>query len=232
MKFFRVKFTIIELLMVITIIAILASLLLPALKNAKVTAQRMECAGNMKSAYSAIKYYADDYNEYIVAYLMLYDYNPYNRIWMQHLSYLGLGYPQGKISIVKEMYPYMCRAVNRDFFLTGSSGGYFSWAFNLYCARVYHDNITDWSDMKNFRNIKTPSRTLFVADTSDTANSNSFLYALSLYSDPNSSTARARLATRHGGKTANILFFDGHVNTGFKPADAPLNSNDAFWQGK
>lgn len=222
-------FTLVELLVVIAIIGILASMLLPGLKKAKMMAQRTECAGNMKTASSAISFYASDYNEYIVAYNLLYSYDSTNKMWMQHLSYLGLGYPQGKVSpMVRNMYPYMCRAVSYDMFLSGSSGwGFYSWAFNVYCAQTF-----SWTNLKNIRAITAPSRTLLLADTSDTTNLNSFQYAYNLYSDPNASSTRARLAARHGGSTVNVLFFDGHVNTGFKAIDAPLGQTNVFWQGR
>ena len=73
------RFTLIELLMIVAIIAILAGLLLPSLKNAKEAGRQTACKSNLRQMSLAFITYANDYNNYIPPY------------WIQYTYYGGTG---------------------------------------------------------------------------------------------------------------------------------------------
>jgi prepilin-type N-terminal cleavage/methylation domain-containing protein len=57
-------FSLVELLVVISILAILMSLLSPALKNAIYKAEMLQCQNNLKGIGLSLTFYADDYDDY------------------------------------------------------------------------------------------------------------------------------------------------------------------------
>lgn len=63
------KFTLIELLVVIAVIALLVSLLLPALSSAKARGKEIACSSNLRQNSMAMHMYAADYSDTMVIFL-------------------------------------------------------------------------------------------------------------------------------------------------------------------
>jgi prepilin-type N-terminal cleavage/methylation domain-containing protein/prepilin-type processing-associated H-X9-DG protein len=82
-------FTLIELLVVIAIIAILSSMLLPALAKARLKAQSIACINNLKTSIMMISIYIDEQDDYLPG-----NYGgpnqQVNQTWGQHLDKLNL----------------------------------------------------------------------------------------------------------------------------------------------
>ena len=118
------KFTLIELLVVIEIIAILASMLLPALARARESAHRTKCSGQLRSFGQAFAMYAGDNQDFLTSNGRQKNSDPY---WMgQIATYIGVGTRNDGYPVSFRQYQCPVTAREKSDYQTYSMNGWFT----------------------------------------------------------------------------------------------------------
>jgi prepilin-type N-terminal cleavage/methylation domain-containing protein/prepilin-type processing-associated H-X9-DG protein len=163
------EFTLIELLIVIAIIAILTSILLPALKQAKEKAKAISCANKLKQIAPAVFMYTNDYNDCLPhAGDAQIPTQKANATWKALLApYLAI---TSITAYNLEHGPFLCPSQERKTCgdpLAGSNGFYGGYGWNykyLGWRDVDESGCLGWVRLSQ---IKNPSKLIMAGDTSD-----------------------------------------------------------------
>jgi prepilin-type N-terminal cleavage/methylation domain-containing protein/prepilin-type processing-associated H-X9-DG protein len=205
----ELRFTLVELLIVIAIIALLASILLPAISRVKAKGKEIQCVSNLKQCALIFSGYIDDNRGHIFPYMT-------ERMWIR--KDYGELFKADHVNAENEKV-FVCPSDNSPYGL-GTGMLVSSYGVSLSIARGGKTFIPQY---------KKASEAFIFIDTQLSGLGDEWPVRV----DP-SDAERAHIyaaAPRHNN-SVNILYLDMHVKNMRDPlANIPTSSSNVFWSG-
>lgn len=200
-KHYEHLFSLIELLVVVSIISILTAILLPALNKAKLSAYRISCLNNTKTIMSGMAMYADNYKYFPPRY-------DSSRIGSTHWFLVIAQTLSGKdasdigTDIYKYAPYYRCPSYR---YKKNPNYNTIPYGKNDNLGSILPSNVTPVSPER----VKLPSQKIAIGDSLDSGRYQCIISGVGGASNAQGSNS-FMLGRRHDGK-ASVAFVDGHA---------------------
>ncbi|QDU34688.1 hypothetical protein KS4_27620 [Poriferisphaera corsica] len=242
----RYAFTLIELLVVISIIALLIGILLPALGAARKTAQSIKCATQMRQFSQANQMYAADYDGHIVPARSGGSNIDQTDFWAHTLyPYIGQGDLSQDGAAIEiqtgDSNVFLCPSSTNSYRFADEfehepdmSSPWFRYTYSYNLLAPHHalkraGIDATWDYIVNggakLVSIINPTETAFLFEGSGYYMNTDLFWLGGAY------PALATGLAPHSSNSANVPFFDGHVETLSPINDVPINGGASLWGG-